>query len=233
MKIRTLTTAVVMALGMLAACVASADAAILVATYTGTVSTGWDQTGLFGAPGGDLTGDAYIATYTIDTTRGFYETGVPTFDELNGGSYYGVSAPVSATLEINGITQSVAGNYLSVDFDTQYYNGTADEVQDRSSGAIYSDIYVWNSQYGITNSTVYGVLPLTTTWNLGGGTWSTSDPNTFQPLTVTYADFDGPGTLQISAGAAPEPATWAMMLLGVFGIGGALRMARREGLRAA
>jgi hypothetical protein len=29
-------------------------------------------------------------------------------------------------------------------------------------------------------------------------------------------------------GAVPEPATWAMMLLGVFGIGGVLRVRRRR-----
>lgn len=31
------------------------------------------------------------------------------------------------------------------------------------------------------------------------------------------------GTLEPSSGAVPEPATWAMMLLGFFGLGGALR----------
>ena len=32
-----------------------------------------------------------------------------------------------------------------------------------------------------------------------------------------------------SAGGVPEPATWAMLLIGLGGVGGALRMARRKG----
>ena len=41
---------------------------MLVATYTGTISTGYDYSGVFGAPNTSLIGDSYTAVYYIDTS---------------------------------------------------------------------------------------------------------------------------------------------------------------------
>ena len=49
------------------------------------------------------------------------------------------------------------------------------------------------------------------------------------PFTVDYVEANGaPSVLDFSVSAAPEPATWALMFLGVFGIGAVLRSARRS-----
>jgi len=55
--------------------------------------------------------------------------------------------------------------------------------------------------------------------------------NEFQIYAV---DFDGPGLVAPALrGAVPEPATWAMLLVGFGGVGGMMRRARRGGLLAA
>jgi hypothetical protein len=48
------------------------------------------------------------------------------------------------------------------------------------------------------------------------------------------ADIDAVGAITTRAvNPVPEPSTWALMLLGFFGLGGAVRSARRRGLHAA
>ena len=90
--------------------------------------------------------------------------------------------------------------------------------------------------YGVFSDSVSGVL---NGFDNGIGLYIPSDPATIgatsfevisdqQPLVngVPTGDNDIFGSATISA--APEPATWAMMLAGMFGIGGALRHARRR-----
>lgn len=54
------------------------------------------------------------------------------------------------------------------------------------------------------------------------------------PLTITGWTFDNSGaavTIPGNNGAIPEPATWAMMILGFAAIGATMRQARRPGMR--
>ena len=61
---------------------------------------------------------------------------------------------------------------------------------------------------------------------------ATSGPNQF--FVFGFQDGDLPGfTAQQFAAAVPEPNTWAMMILGVGGVGGMLRLRRRAGPRSA
>ena len=72
-----------------------------------------------------------------------------------------------------------------------------------------------------------------------GGSFSLSSPISLvdgsNSLTFRFAgtgsdEFFGVNSVQVNdvAVAVPEPATWAMLLLGFFGIGGALRYSRRK-----
>jgi hypothetical protein len=60
---------------------------------------------------------------------------------------------------------------------------------------------------------------------------STSDMITFTGSDPNLVD-ETTGFDELTVAAVPEPATWAMMLMGVFGAGGAMRLARRRGLVA-
>jgi hypothetical protein len=54
-------------------------------------------------------------------------------------------------------------------------------------------------------------------------------------VNLNGATLNGGATINVAIGssAAPEPATWALMMLGIFGIGAALRLKRRSALAAA
>src|SRR5258708_29506314 len=85
-----------------AACVTgfanSASATVMIATYTGTVTTGQDLTGEFGSKA-DLSGLSYVATFRYDTALG--DPGFsspPGFDDRIGGSTYLARGFASPTL---------------------------------------------------------------------------------------------------------------------------------------
>ena len=73
---------------------APVSAAVVQVQYTGTVSSGYDQTGIFGTAGSYLGGLAYTANYTFETTNGY------TYSSWNqnyvyGGSGYGNLSPAA------------------------------------------------------------------------------------------------------------------------------------------
>jgi hypothetical protein len=62
-----------------------------------------------------------------------------------------------------------------------------------------------------------------------------SDTTTLEVINPNYTDGESAGINfdLIGSSAVPEPATWGLMLAGFFGLGGALRLARRKGNQAA
>jgi hypothetical protein len=114
------------------------SAATMQAVYRGTVSGGYDETGVFGAGGGDLAGLAFTLTYIYDTSVGNRDSGYHDdwmgswfYDELRGGTAYGVPSPIlSATLEL-------AGKPDFVDFG----GVTQAEITTRSDGATYTNYH--------------------------------------------------------------------------------------------
>jgi hypothetical protein len=93
--------------------------------------------------------------------------------------------------------------------------------------------------YGSNSAGVIGTaaLPVTKTFISSGGA-----ENTLVQLTGGYRYYDvisssssgGKNVLlkSLTVTATPEPSTWAMMMLGVFALGGTLRMKRRAGVVA-
>jgi hypothetical protein len=100
-----------------AALASSADAGVLVTTYTGYVSNGVDNTGFWGlGAGADLAGHAFTAVYSLDDS---VAGATVAFNSLSSQVYgYGASNPVTATLTINGVSWAFG---LTADADGWYY----------------------------------------------------------------------------------------------------------------
>lgn len=222
---------VTIALGVMAA--ASANASTQVATYTGTLASGYDYTGLFGAANTDLTGDTYVAKYTYDVSQGDLFIPTPGETVFYFGALAGNSYVVSASLKIDGVTQSIAGNNSGavVSYPADFGVGLG-LVEDSVGyfnylgGSLYNYINIQNDAFGAVQAFPTSAVPLTSTNNQYGAQFYVFDTSTGLSTTFATVDFTGPGTVQISG--APEPATWAMMLLGVGAVGAGLRMGRRS-----
>ena len=90
---------------------ATASATLIDVIYKGVVKDGIDGIGLFGPAGADLTGDAFVATFNMDTSKGSNPS-TPTENYIHGGVVYGTESPmIKATLEINGKSATVDGSY--------------------------------------------------------------------------------------------------------------------------
>jgi hypothetical protein len=198
------------ALGALLSTSAFAD--IVTETYTGTVSSGFDNAGFFGSYNADLSGLAYTATYVFDTA-------VPGAAQYgSGGTFFtyggGVNTPaVSAAMTINGHTFTTNGlghaeldasNMSSGSFRTYAQANAAFgsqfdnflETQDPAAPYPTSLSSPFTYTYhAVGTSSAYGTFKI-------GGDWLSLSPTT---VTLTAA--------------VPEPSTWAMMILGFAGVG--------------
>jgi hypothetical protein len=155
-----------------------ASAVTMQAVYKGTVSSSYDETGLFGqgAGSGVLDGLAYTLTYIFDPdTVGAIRTSDSSLDEVVGGSVYSVPTPMlTATLTIGGHNESSAGSFVGR--AENYSDGaqayTLHEALDSEiAGSKTTDSYMFNyafdgdigvpldlnSPFSITNATtIYG-----------------------------------------------------------------------------
>lgn len=240
MKIERLVSggaAVAFALGL----AASAKAGIVTATYKGVVTDGYDQTGVFGTPGANLTGDSFTAVYTINDAEGSSNYDPPYSSEIEGGSVIGVGSPVSATITINGLTALIAGKGIgeaeqgTLAGDYALVADYADNCTDLTcfNYSYYMSTYIKSYSNPIVTNFDYHT-PLSYTVQPGDYAYGTFVDeavadiivNNSRYSTYTYADFAP--TSVIIAGV-PEPATWTMLILGAAMIGFAVRR-RREGL---
>lgn len=206
----------------LSACVAAlacgmADAAIVVSvTYSGTVDSGYDNTGQFGAVG-DLSGASFVAKYLFDTSKGFtYADGRTAY--ASGGTMYGNDSPlIGASLAINGNGLVAFGGNVQ----SQIYTFQDPSFSEQFSGAEdnSSDVYNYVLDYSLQSfgSPSFASYDADVSTFQNGGYFST--PGAYGYLTNSH--------LAISSGAVPEPASWAMMVGGFGMIGGAMRRRQR------
>jgi hypothetical protein len=200
------------ALGLLLSTSAFAD--VVTETYTGTV-TGYDVGGYFGPRGSDLSNAEFTATYVFDTNHsGSAQSSNSAIASTAG---FNLSSPaISASLVINGQTFSFPSNGM-------YYSELL--VQNLASGHFQSFAQVHSISGADLTNYIY-----------------TNDPNApgnLSLLTMPFSyklnnqfDYDnsnlfqyGPDSLTLLSttvtltDGVPEPSTWAMMILGFFGVG--------------
>jgi hypothetical protein len=222
-------------------------------TYAGAVRSGFDETGVFGLAGKDLTGLAFTAVFVR-----FDLPGADYFDEPTSTGIAGFEAnsPLVATVTINGHVLGF-GSYLGQQFQAETTDcGPECEYEEFSHNAQnYENRY--DAATAVSTYVNDGVLLTGSGFNenfLPGRDYHTlpslvsSQGVAFDGL-VAVEDYrqasDGvrsgyrhgfaylaPTSLTVSnpdvpAAAVPEPAAWALMILG-FGAAGTMLRTRRR-----
>jgi hypothetical protein len=225
----------------------SVSAAVMTVTLSGKITEGTDHVGnTFGAF--NLANADYLAVFTYDTAfgaPGFYDnagnktlsgeyaanplrklvvtinskTDVLNMADLGGYRFGEISR--SSYPGFNGFSMYGLGGGLYLEGDAPATSGDFQQFGGRfTSGspipldmAAPIDVPVAGGQFGV----------LRQVRNEGGG----FDFAYELRGTVTNAKVAGFAPPAVGVGPVPEPATWAMMLVGFFGLGGVLRRSRR------
>jgi len=232
-----------------------ASASVVTFTYNGTVTTGFDATGDFGAPQSSLNGDAFKLVYTFDTTAGtITSTGglnkLLTFTTggagpivasltINGGTFnhfanlpngyaFATSQQLSPGRETSQYAYTYNDNYVlgyALDYITQSYVGmTVDSIGNQLPLSLTSSYTFQLNQGGPVTATGYFEDDYCYIYFLGGTLCQTS-PSPFYKnyayLTPTSVTVSGIGA------SVPEMPVWAMLCLGLGGLGAQSRYRRR------
>ena len=204
---------------------ATASATLIDVIYKGVVKNGVDGIGLFGSPGADLTGDAFVATFNMDTSKGT-NAFTPTENYIYGGALYTTESPmIKATLEINGKSAAIDGSYNG---SVQAFLGQPGVANQQSHYASDSDgntllLYVSDAEFASVGNIPFTIdVPLDfvfTSAEIGGifGTFHSGGLATGLDLTSTELIYQYPST-DGGGGVVPEPSTWALMLMGFVGL---------------
>ncbi len=205
-----------------------AHGAILEYDWSGTVSSGTDLTGGFGAAGSNLAGDSYTATFLFNDALGTEVVFPGQLTELNGGpSNYGdVSPALETTLTINDRTAS-------------FFGGGQGNVSDYPAGSEYLTYSSANTMATpfdasfLAQDLTTADAPATLETNFTG----TGQPGNLNQFQIAQGQLfeggnDASGVLAPTMvterviSAAPEPSTWLLMVAGLGGIGLTLRRRR-------
>lgn len=207
---------------------------------------GTTVTDLVGTANGTLVGAANVSGGVLNINGGYAQLSskiIPTDGSAFSlyFDYNAASIQPSGIVELisQGITGSgfyvgdVAGNIRLTD---NFFNGVAPFLTGAhsllltSGGGNGATVFVDGTQvfYSVSDLTALGATGTDTRFGTqfdppGGGTYGENFSGTLDNVRV----FSGIASFA-EASAVPEPATWAMMLLGLFGVGFLMRGARRN-----
>jgi hypothetical protein len=201
---------------------APASAAIMIATYVGSVSASTTYVDVFGTGlGAGLDGQTFTATFTYDTETGLDGSEPGYYEERDGGSAWGAPSPMlGANLTINSVTYDNFGGLNDVVWST--FGQSLHRAEGGQGGFNRLFIYLNHAAPGDLEAEVP-----TTDGSLGAGQFRMQDA---RGLLAT-------GNLRVSTltiaaaptAVVPEPAGWALMILGFGAVGGMLRARRASG----
>ena len=215
---------------------AAARAATITMTVSGTVLSGEAQTGVFGPANTNLTGESFSLVYLFDPTSGDQTTTV-TQDHLFGGSAYSLPTIGSGTLDLNGNIDNVGivGAYisdtlLSNDGTTSYISANA-EYQSASYPITVDDFVNFfvsspSATFPTSFASNFSYSPVA--GDSSGGAFQVYVVDARGGTANAYGQLEPTSISEVYTVPIPEPATWAMMLIGVGMIGAGMRLARRK-----
>lgn len=201
----------------------AASATVYYATYRGTVRSGVDSAGRFGVAGADLTGLIFRAFYRIDDASPGAMFG-------SGTDVYGLEDPsvVRATFTLEGLPTLDLGRYYGAVSQQPHYllHQAVNYAEPLDDPAGTNDELLVGA---VTGPSVI----LDEDFRVQPGLDASADVHFFGSLElVTYrpgpdfADLIELNVTSVRAGA-PEPASWALAILGFGATGGMLRRSRR------
>jgi hypothetical protein len=214
-----------------------AQAATMVWTFTGTVRSGAADPGNFFGPTRDMTGEAWTAYMLMDTSLGVLDHfSYPSAagEELHNTGTLTPPTPVfAATLTIGGYVWDLSPHQSFTQVYQYYDEGTSianvSLTSEHGAGTFMFNAGVADANAFTFPATVDGSFDATSFPEgelaafLGSG--SAGSELIFMDINHAIgAPYVAPGD---PPPAVPEPSTWAMLLLGVFAAGGALRGRRR------
>lgn len=212
-----------------------ASAVVKIATYAGTIASGYDSTGVFGTANADLTGARYVAAYTYDVALAEGHSTGSSWEYIQFGTYYGYyfspkhTPAISATVTINGVTQSVGGAYRGqiLTDTTPTVDHLVSESANNGDYWMLNEIYNFAHPTGAPGSLNQNFGPSVA---LGGGgwvNWIQTKLFTGPDIYRAYANFNDDAVYTVGdpsiGNAVPEPASWTLMIAGFGMVGGALR----------
>jgi choice-of-anchor C domain-containing protein len=168
--------------------------------------------------------------------------GGPTFTTFGAGTSFGPWSVTSGSVDlIGGYWQAPAGTTGSVDLDGNSPGGISQSISTGTGTYMLSFDLSGNPDEGPTTKTLevsVGGVTQTYTYMIGANSHAdmmyTPETLTFTasgPTTLTFTSLDvnspsGPVIGDVAISAVPEPASWALMVLGLGAMGGALRSSR-------
>ncbi len=181
-----------------------ARAAIISGSFSGTIAGNTHDTyGLFGAVGGNLSGDSLTATYSYDTSVLFYSSQSNFDDDLG-------TSGLTLTVTIGGSTVATAGVTNTEVMDTE--DGSDTEVtMANMAPAPLIDFTLFAQGAWVPGVTINAPFTLDPT-DFGQTIYVSTDGSHYDVL-----DFAGTST------QAPEPASLALVGAGLAGLGWARR----------
>jgi hypothetical protein len=232
--------------GLAAVVAVHASAASYTIKYYGAVDSGTDETGVFGSANTSLVGAAFKAQFNLNyPTPGALSSAAANRDGVYGGSYFGaIPSPVSGSYTINGHTVAIAGDFIGR--VVQWHNAISsnNNVYDQIAHFAYDKIEIGDYSYkALVSLSAYNLGHMVDSTNFTDPLNYTAPTNdcindcaggnffiyerTFNGSYNVYSQ-NASGTVLINritigpAGSVPEPAAWAMLILG-FGMVGVVQ----------
>lgn len=244
------------ATALLGMATAPASADLIDVTVTGTVGSGIDGAGLFGAAGRDLTGVSYSTLFHIDTSKGKVTGGVTYIPDHGPISYastlsnIGGAPAITGQLTIGSQNVFVDGSKYGVnDYEAQLHIDSNSLVQDVASADTELSMYdYYNPIYPVSplDDPSEGIFhdpnlnPANFYYNLrgfggeGDGAFTAvrSAGTTSLSLDLDTINYDVLSSVGGPTSFVPEAPTWAMFIAG-FGLVGAATRRRQASRQAA